>query len=188
MVLTAMLTVLLVLLLLLAANFAFGLHMLDGVGASLHPVRVRLVDFGDRVKNRHWRLQERFREREKYLSRLLADSSEAMVVTDDAHRLLAANRAALDLFGISERNLGKFTIDAFLGNDQVHCFERVGPSFKRAERLGRCEITPLHGKPKAVEFSFQENVLLGRHLSKFREVSGRPYAGALSHSWDSADV
>jgi PAS domain-containing protein len=170
MVFTAMMTVLLVLLLLLAANFVFGLHMLDAVGARLHPVRIMLVDFGYRVRNRRWRLQEGLREREKYLSRLLADSSEPMVVMDDAHRLLAANPAALVLFGISETNLSKFTIDAFVRNDQVHCFESDGRPFKRVERSGRCQIRPLKGKPKVVEFSFQANVLLGRHLSTFRDA------------------
>jgi PAS domain-containing protein len=156
-----------------------GLQLLDvseRVGARLRSMRTVLVDFGYRVKNGHWRWQEGLWEREQYLSRLLADSPEPMVVTDDKHRLLAANPAALTLFGISRRNLNKFTIDAFLRHDQVHCFEREGPPFiKRAERLGECQISPLNGRPRIVEFSFQANFLLGRHLSKFRQAPvGRP--------------
>jgi PAS domain-containing protein len=177
MIFTALSTVLIILLLLFGANFVFGLRMLDSLGhagARLHFVRTHLVDFGCRLRKGHRRLQEGFREREHYLARLLSDSSEAMIVTDDAHRLVAANRAALTLFGISDKNLNKFTIDAFLRHDQIQCFERDGPPFiQRPERLGECQIRPLHGKPKVVEFSFQANVLLGRHLSKFRNIETR---------------
>jgi PAS domain-containing protein len=174
MILTALLTVLIILLLLCGANFVFGLHMLDSLGhvsARLDPVRRRL---GYRLRKEHRRSQEGLRERERYLARMLTDSSEAMIVTDNAHRLLAANRAALALFGISDKNLNNFTIDAFLRHDQVHCFEREGPPFIQSpERLGECQIRPLHGKPRKVEFSFQANVLLNRHLSKFRNIETR---------------
>jgi len=163
-------TALVVLLLLFAANFAFGLRMLDAiVGARLHQLRLLLVDVRYRVRNRDWRRQED--EREHYLWGLLKDSSEPIVVTDDEHRLLAANPPALTLFGISETNLNNFSIDAFLRPDQVRCFEREGPPFKRVERLGECQIRPLNGKPKVVAFSFQENFLLGRHLSKFHDAA-----------------
>jgi len=108
-------------------------------------------------------------ERENYLSRLLKDSSEPVVVTDDEHRLLAANLAALTLFGISQKNLNNFSIDAFLRHDQVHCFEREGPPFMQGpERLGECQIRPLNGKPKVVAFSFQANFLL---VAKFRDAA-----------------
>jgi PAS domain-containing protein len=151
-----------------------GLQLLDAVercGTRLRSAGIMLVDYGYRLRNGHWRLQEGLREQENYLIRLLANSSEPMVVTDDAHRLLAANPAALILFGVSDKNLNKFTIDAFLRHDEVHCFERQGPPFiKGAERVGECRIRPLHGQPKVVEFSFQANVLLGLHLSKFREA------------------
>jgi PAS domain-containing protein len=178
MIFTAMLTALIVLLLLVGANFVFGLHMLDSfghVGTRLHPVRTLLVDYGYRLRKGHRRLQEGLRDRERYLARLLTDSSEPMVVTDDAHRLLAANQAALALFGVSDKNLNQFTIDAFLRHDQVRCFERDGPPFVQGpERLGECQIRPLHGRPKMVQFSFQANILLGRHLSKFRNIETRP--------------
>ena len=150
-----------------------GLHVLEAVerfGARLESVYRVLVDFGYRLKNGHWQLQEGLRQKEDCLLRLLADSSAPMVVTDDTHRLLAANPAALTLFGISQKNLRKFTIDAFLSRDQVPCFERPGPRFRRMERLGECQIRPLNGKPKVVEFSFQANFLLGRHVSKFRDL------------------
>ena len=188
MLLTALLTVLIVLLLLFAANFAFRLRMLEAVVSprlervrlmlvrfrnslqtQLHRVRAMPVGLGHRGKSERGRWRES--ERENYLARLLTDSSEPVAVTDDAHRLLAANPAALTLFGISQKNLRNFTIDVFLRRDQVHCFERECPPFvKGTERLGECQISPLHGKPKVVAFSFQPNFLLGRHLSRFHDV------------------
>jgi PAS domain-containing protein len=190
MVSIAVLTTLAVLLLLFAVNLAFGLRMLDEiVGVRLDRVRLMLVGFGDRLQTHLDRVRlmpvgfgDRVKsgqgrwpegERENYLSRLLTDSSEPVVVTDDAHRLLAANPAALTLFGISQKNLNNFSIDAFLRHDQVHCFEREGPPSKRAARLGKCQIRPLNGKPKVVAFSFQEHFLLGRHLSKFHDLPFR---------------
>jgi len=162
-------TALVVVLLLFAANFAFGLRMLDAVVAThLHRMRLLLVGLRYRMKNGDRRWQEG--ERENHLLRLLKDSPEPIVVTDDEHRLLAANRAALTLFGISQTNLKNFSIDAFLRPDQVHCFQREGSPSRRAERLGECQIRPLNGKPKVVAFSFQENFLLGRHLSRFHDV------------------
>jgi PAS domain-containing protein len=121
-------------------------------------------------------LQEALREKETELSKVLADSTEPVVVTDDAHRILAANAAALVLLGVSKSNLHRFAIDAFLPPEQVHYFERSGPRFiKRDKRVGECEIRALGGKPRVVEFTFQANFILGRHVSKFHEVAGRKH-------------
>jgi len=144
------------------------------VGQRVQSVRRTLIHFGHVVKTARSRLQEVLRKQETELAKILIDSTEPVVVTDDAHRILAANAAALTLFGVSEANLYRFAIDAFLPSEQVHYFERNGPRFGRsAERVGECEIRPLVGKPKVVEFSFQENYTLGSHVSKFHIVAGR---------------
>jgi PAS domain-containing protein len=144
------------------------------VGQRVHSVRRAFIHFGQVVKTRRSRLQEVLRKQETELAKILIDSTEPVVVTDDAHRILAANAAALTLFGVSEANLHRFAIDAFLPSEQVHYFQRNGPRFiKSAERRGECEIRPLVGKPKVVEFSFQENYTLGSHVSKFHIVAGR---------------
>jgi PAS domain-containing protein len=137
-------------------------------------LRCALIHFGHVVRTGRSRLQEVLRKPETELAKILIDSTEPVVVTNDAHRILAANTAALTLLGVSEANLHRFAIDAFLPSEHVHYFERNGPRFGRsAERMGECEIRPLVGKPKVVEFSFQENYTLGSHVSKFHVVAVR---------------
>jgi len=148
-----------------------------GLKTALQLAHRTVTELAYRVKRGHWRLQEAFREQENNLTKLLADSIDPIVVTDDSHRVLAANPAALDLLGVSRANICKFTIDAFLPHDQVHCFERAGPPFiKCTEKLGECIIIRLDGRSKVMEYTFQANFVLGRHLSKFRD-SHLPCAG-----------
>jgi PAS domain-containing protein len=142
------------------------------IGRQAQYVRGRLVDFGYLLRTSQSRVQEALRRRETELAKVVYDSCEPVVVTDDAHRILAVNSAALGLLGVSKANFNKFTIDAFLAPQQIHCFERRGRRFvKSQERVGECEIRPLGGNPKVVEFSFQANFILGRHVSKFRDVA-----------------
>jgi PAS domain-containing protein len=160
-----------------SAGIALRLYAaVQHVGQRVQSVRSMLVHFGHVVSSGRLRLQDLLRQKETELAKTLADSSEPMVVTDDRHRILAANLAALTLLGVSRRNLNRFTIDAFLRPGQVRCFDRSGPRFiKSATRLGECEIKPLVGKPKVVEFSFQTDFLMGRHVSTFRDVvNGAP--------------
>lgn len=112
------------------------------------------------------------RQREGYLSKLLADSEDAVVVTDDEHRLLAANQPALDLLGVSEKNMHRFTIDAFLPPGETHFFEPNLPRFIHGtERRGDCRIHRLDGSLREVEFTFQANFVYGRHLSVLHDVT-----------------
>ena len=158
-----------------SARVVLRLHVAaHQVGQRVQSVRRAFIHFGHVVRTRRSRLQEVLRKQETELAKILIDSTEPVVVTDDAHRILAANTAALTLFGVSEANLHRFAIDAFLPSEQVHYFQRNGPRFiKSAERRGECEIRPLGGNPKVVEFSFQENYTLGSHISRFHIVAGR---------------
>jgi PAS domain S-box-containing protein len=118
------------------------------------------------------RLQETLREREDGLRRLLANSPDAIVVTNGDHRLVAANPRALDLFGISEANMGKFTLDAFLPHAQILDFDSNGPPFKkREERHGKCKVRRLDGSLRATEYTFVTNFAGRRHLSRFHDVA-----------------
>ena len=144
----------------------------EHIGQRIQSVRGRFVDFGQLLRNGRSRLQEALRQGETELATILADSNDPVIVTDDAHHILAANPAALTLLHVSNNNLHRFAIDAFLPLKQVRYFERSGPRFiKSAERRGECEIRPLGGNPKVVEFSFQANFILGRHVSKFHDVA-----------------
>jgi len=118
------------------------------------------------------RLQQSLREGEDGLRNLLASSSDAVVVTNGDHRLVAANPRALDLFGISEANMGNFTIDAFLPHKQILDFNGNGPPFiKREERHGKCPIRRLNGSLRIAEYTFVTNFAGRRHLSTFHDVT-----------------
>jgi PAS domain S-box-containing protein len=134
------------------------------------------------------RLQDGLRDREKHLARLLASSGDAIVVTDDAHRLLGANQAALDLLGVSRKNIAMFTIDAFLPYGKAHCFDRNVPRFIHGpERCGECQVRRLDGGLRDVEFIFRANFILDRHLSVLHDVTSRLHsAGVLGGSQTAA--
>lgn len=137
-----------------------------------------IVAAKSRARQEHRRLLNALLERENHLTNLLADSLVAIVVMNDSHSFLAANQVALTLFGISDKNIGNFTIDAFLPWNQIPWFERSGPPLIRGrERWGECQIRRLDGSSKKVEFTFQANFVPGRHLSKFREIAPRDDAG-----------
>ena len=123
------------------------------------------------VIEKHRALQEALYERENRLLKLLATSFDAIVVIDGDHSILDANQRALTLLGISRKNIDKFTIDAFLPDDRVSNFLRSGPPYLRGrERGGECQIKRLDGGWRVTEFSFQANVIPGRHLCRFRDV------------------
>jgi len=147
------------------------------VNACLGLAREKMVKFGSRARKERERLQEMLREREDLLAKLLADPSEAIVLTDDFHRLLIANQAALALFGVSKKNINRFTIDAFLPYSQILHFQQKGfPFIRGTVRRGKCEIRRLDGSLRIVEFSFQAHFALGRHLAKFRDVTSQRLA------------
>src|SRR3954454_20350794 len=75
-----------------------------------------LARLGRSVADKPRMLREAVRERENTLQKLLTNSVDALVLTNNQHRFLAANPKALDLFGISKSNMMQFTIDAFLAH------------------------------------------------------------------------
>jgi PAS domain-containing protein len=161
-------------------HFLFG----DWVALSAHMIRSGLLIAGRRLSasnqwtrglivEHRWQailekqvINMKTREKEERLARQMADPLEAAVLLDDKHRLVGANQAALSLLGISERNIDKFTIDAFLPD-----LKRMGRSFiKKSERWRGCKIIRLDGSFMVGEFVCQPNVAPGRHLSRFRNV------------------
>ncbi len=124
-----------------------------------------------RFAETHSRLQETLREREDGLRKLLASSPDAIVVTNADHRLVAVNPRALDLFGISKANMGKFTLDAFLPHKQILDLDGNGPPFmKREERHGKCRIRRLDGSLRVAEYTFVTNFVGRRNLATFHDV------------------
>ena len=122
------------------------------------------------VADRPRRLQQAVRARESELRRLLATSFDAIVVVDTARRFVAANPIALHLFGISEANIGRFTVDAFLPRNQISNFHAKASRFiGREESHGKCKIRRLDGGMRVAEYIFIPNFVPGRHLCRFRK-------------------
>jgi PAS domain-containing protein len=112
--------------------------------------------------------------RENDLRNLLASSSQALVVTDGNRRLVAANRKALQLFGISEFNMSNFTIDAFLANVEIPKVDGNGlPFVTREDEPNRCKIRRLDGGLRVAECEFVADIVPSRDLYKFQNAA--PY-------------
>jgi PAS domain S-box-containing protein len=144
----------------------------EQVTVHLQRAQNTLTRLGRSVVAKPQRLQEVIRVRENGLRKLLASSLDAIVVTNGDRRFVSANPKALDLFGISETNMGKFTIDAFLPNGQIPDFDGNGPPFiRREERHGKCKVRRLDGSSRVAEYIFVANFVPLRHLSRFRDVT-----------------
>ncbi len=123
------------------------------------------------IAEKRRRLREALRAREDDLRELLASSLDAIVVTNGDRRFVAANPKALDLFGISEANMRKFTIDAFVPCGQILDFDGTGPPFiSKEERSGNCRIRRLDGSLRVAEYIFVANFVPLRHLCRFLNI------------------
>jgi PAS domain-containing protein len=151
---------------------------------SLHA----LAGLGRKVVEKPRRLQKALRTKENNLRKLLANSLDPIVVMDVGRRLVAANPKALDLFGVSETNLKKFTIDAFLSGNEV-LFSGNGSPFKgRVEKHGECKIRRLDGSARVAEYVFVANFAPYQHLCRFcnvRTAHIKSFAFSSGHGNDS---
>jgi PAS domain S-box-containing protein len=156
----------------------------EQVTLYLGQAQTTLTRLGRRAVDKPRRLRKTLRTRENELRKLLANAIDAVVVTDDDHRFVAANPKALDLFGISETNLRNFTIDAFLLRGQILYFDGNGsPFIGREERHGECKIRRMDGSLRAAEYIFAANFVPRRHLCRFLNIKTlRPNFIATFHS------
>jgi PAS domain S-box-containing protein len=126
------------------------------------------------VADKPLRLREELRARENNLRKLLTTSFDAIVVADGDRRFVQANSRALELFGISERNITMFTMDAFLPHRQILEFdENCASSINRKERYGECKIKRLDGRLLVATYTFIAKVVPRRNLYRFRDVAPR---------------
>ena len=124
------------------------------------------------VTEKRQRLREERHTRENELRALLASSLDAIVVTNDHRRLVAANSKALELFGVSGKNLGEFTIDVFLSYGQIPEFRAGSPRFtRRPEKHGKWKIRRLDGSLRFAECVFVRDFVPFRHLCRFYDVT-----------------
>jgi len=146
--------------------------------AALEPVRVYLrlaqhtvTRLGESIVDRPRALQKALRARKNDLRKLLASSLDAIVITDVGGRLITANSRALDLFGVSETNMKKFTINVFLSHGQIPYFGGHSSAFRRREgRHGECKVRRLDGSSRVAEYFFVPHFLPNRHVCRFRSV------------------
>ena len=129
-----------------------------------------LASAGRSVIERPRRIQEARHAREDDLRRLLANSADAIVLTNDKRRLVDANPKALDLFGVSDSNMRNFTIDTFLSDCQILERRRKWFAIRRDEKYGRCKIRRLDGSLRVAEYILVANVVHGQHLYRFLNV------------------
>ena len=115
-------------------------------------------------------LQEAIRARESDLPRLLESSPDAIVVVNSGLRFVVANPKALDLFGISEKNMEMFAMDAFLPRRQILPArdDKNAPFITRKEWHGECQIRRLDGSSRVAEFIFFANYVPFLHVCMFR--------------------
>jgi len=145
---------------------------LEHVTVRLQTRQRRLTSLGRSFVHRPRRVQKTLRSREADLRNLLANSPDAIVVTNLVRRFVSANPKALDLFGVSEANMRKFTVDAFLSHGPTPEFDANGSPFRKQKtRQGKCEVRRLDGSLRVVEYSFAANFIPFRHLYRFRNIA-----------------
>jgi PAS domain-containing protein len=133
-----------------------------------------LTEIGRSFINRHHTVTDASHAKENDLRELFANSTDAIVLTNADRRFMAANLPALKLFRISEVNMAKFTMDAFLSDFQASPLARSTSRFvKREEQSGKCEIRRLDGTSQVARYVLVPNFSARRHLYRFLSVSPR---------------
>ena len=120
------------------------------------------------VRSRH--RNRRLSQRERQLRAVFEGTLDALVITDDEGRYVAANPAAADLFGLSRSELVGEHIADFASES-----ENFGAQWERfraeGEARGEFELVRPDGETRIVAFAATANVLPGRHLSALRDVT-----------------
>jgi PAS domain-containing protein len=135
----------------------------------------KVANAGREIASKPRRMREQRKARENDLLNLMATSLDAIVVTDDEHRIVAANTNALQLLGVSYANIKNFTLDSFIASGQVAGFIGHGASSGRGEmKKGKCKIRRLDGNVRLAEYEFTANRVPSRHLCIFRSATSKP--------------
>jgi PAS domain-containing protein len=136
--------------------------------APLRRIKNRFAGVSWSIAERARRLQETLHAREKVLPKLLESSNDAMVVMNKELRFVGANAKALDVFGISEKNMTMFSMDAFLRGQILPYDENGSPFTSHKEWHGECKIQRLDGSLRVAEFIFVANYVPLFHVCMFR--------------------
>jgi PAS domain-containing protein len=148
-----------------ASRFLVGSEQL---AAPLRRIKNRFAGVKRSIAERPGKLEETLHSSDDVLPRLLESASDAMVVMNKELRFIGANAKALDVFGISEKNMKMFSMDAFLRSQILPYDENCGPSTSQKEWHGECKIQRLDGSLRVVDFIFVPNYVPLLHVCVFR--------------------
>jgi len=114
--------------------------------------------------------QHSLRRTEAAFRALFDGALDGMVLADDAGRLLDANPAACDLFGLSldqllGRQIGEFAAPEF---DHASAWRQF---LEGGTMRGEFQLMRASGEQRVLELSSTANVLSGQHLSILRDVT-----------------
>jgi len=146
--------------------------------AALEPVRVplrlaqeTLTKLAGSVVDRRRTLQDAVLTRENDLRKLLVSPLDAIVITDIDGRFITANSQALNLFGVSETNMRRFTIDIFLSQDQTpYIAGHSSPFIGREKRHGECRVRRLDGSLRVADYVLLPHFLRNWYVCRFFNI------------------
>ena len=144
---------------------------LEPVKVSLRLRQATLTKLAGSVVDRRRALQQAVLTKENDLRKLLVSSLDAIVITDVDGRFISANSHALNLFGVSETNMRRFTIDIFLSQDQTPYIAGHGSSFiRREKRHGECKIRRLDGSLRVADYVLLAHFLPNWYVCRFCNI------------------
>jgi PAS domain S-box-containing protein len=113
-------------------------------------------------------------EREEQLKAIFDNALDAMVLVDDERRFVDANPAACELLGMSYDRLCGERLDLFLDREVKHGIrERWRELVEAGQAKGEWRLVTSENRRCLVEYSWKANVIAGRHLSIWRDVTKR---------------
>jgi len=118
------------------------------------------------------RAEETLTSSERLFRTLFDEALDAILITDDAGRYLAANPAAAALFGVPRQDLlGRSLIE--MSDDSVGTTARWREFVQMGHGIGDVRIKRVDGASRDVEFTARANFLPGLHLAIVRDVTER---------------
>jgi two-component system cell cycle sensor histidine kinase/response regulator CckA len=114
------------------------------------------------------------REHELLLHAIWSGALDALLITDDWARLIDANPAACELFGVARdallgRSLANFAAPSFAVEKEWRALIAAGSA------KGELPLWRPDGQQRELEFSTTANISPGRHLSVLRDVTERKH-------------
>jgi PAS domain S-box-containing protein len=159
-------------------------------GESVSGIFVHVVDITDRKQ-----AEERIQAAETEFRAVFESALDAILVTDDDGRYLAANPAASDLLGVPREEILGRSVSDFM--EPGFDFQSAWREFldHRHER-GMIRLVRPDGSVREAEYSATREMRAGQHLSVVRDVTDRKRAEAaltkqterLRLLWESASV